>query len=109
MKRIKGKKFDEFERKLVAGSKKRESDIELESIKLELAETLVQHREIARLTQKQLASKLGVKQQVVARIESGSNITLETLVRFLRILGIAFKVEAIKRKRAEKVLQFLSI
>ncbi len=65
------------------------------------------YREKKGLTQKQLADKLGVKQQVVARVENGSNITLETLIKFLDVLGIVLKVEAVQRKRHEQILQFV--
>ena len=40
-------------------------------------------------------------------IENGSNITLETLIRFLSVLGIVLKVEAVQRKRHGHVLQFV--
>ena len=106
MKRI-GESYEEVRRKLIGGDKKREARIELEASKLELLEHLVEYREKKGLTQKQLGDRLGIKQQVVARIENGSNITLETLIRFLNVLGIVFKVEAVQRKRREHVLQFV--
>jgi transcriptional regulator with XRE-family HTH domain len=65
-----------------------------------------EYREKCGLSQKQLADKMGVKQQIISRVESGeANITLETLMRFLTTLGIVLKVDHTKRKRAEKVLQ----
>ncbi len=39
------------------------------------------------LTQQQLADKLGVTQQAISKIESGSEIELSTLRRLLRVLG----------------------
>jgi DNA-binding XRE family transcriptional regulator len=106
MKQI-GESYEEVRKKLIGGDKKREARIRLEASKLELLEHLVEYREKKDMTQKQLADKLGVKQQVVAKIENGSNITLETLIKFLDVLGIVLKVEAVRRKRNEQVLQFV--
>lgn len=102
-----GESYQEFRKALIGTDKQREAQIQLERTKLELAEHLVEYREKKSLTQKQLAGKLGVTQQVVARIEHGSNITLETLIRFLNVLGVVLKVEAVHRKRSEQVLQFI--
>ncbi len=102
-----GESYEEVRKKLIGGDKKREARIQLEASKLELLEHLVEYREKKDMTQKQLADKLGVKQQVVAKIENGSNITLETLIKFLEVLGIVLKVEAVRRKRNEQVLQFV--
>ncbi len=102
-----GESYEEFRKKIIGGDKKLEAQIQLETSKLELLMHLVEYREKKGLTQKQLADKLGVKQQVVARIENGSNITLETLIKFLAVLGIVFKVEAVPRKRREQILQFV--
>ena len=102
-----GESYQEFRKRLLGTDKKREAEIQLEVAKLELAEHLVEYREKKDMTQKQLADRLGVKQQVVAKIENGSNITLETLIKFLNVLGIVLKVEAVRRKRSEQVLQFV--
>src|SRR3989338_483630 len=102
-----GENYQDFRKKLLGSDKKRETEIQLEAAKLELAEHLVEYREKKDMTQKQLANRLGVKQQVVAKIEKGSNITLETLIKFLNVLGIVLKVEAVRRKRSEQVLQFV--
>ncbi len=102
-----GESYQNFRKKLLRSDKKREAEIQLEAAKVELAEHLVEYREKKELTQRQLAERLGVKQQVVAKIENGSNITLETLIRFLNVLGIVLKVEAVRRKRSEHILQFV--
>ncbi len=99
--------YEDFKRKIIGSDKKRELAIQFETAKLVLIENLVSYREKKGLTQKQLADKLGVKQQVVARVENGSNITLETLIKFLDVLGIVLKVEAVQRKRHEQILQFV--
>ena len=102
-----GESYQEFRKKLIGEDKKREAKIALEASKLELLEHLVEYREKKGLTQKQLAEKLGVKQQVVGKIENGSNITLETLIKFLNVLGITLKMKAVRRKCGEQVLQFV--
>ena len=102
-----GENYQDFRKKLVGSDKKRGTEIQLEAAKLELAEHLVEYREKRDMTQKELADRLGVKQQVVAKIENGSNITLETLIKFLNVLGIVLKVAAVRRKRSEQVLQFV--
>ena len=99
--------YEDFKRKIIGSDKKRELAIQFETAKLVLIENLVSYREKKGLTQKQLADKLGVKQQVVDRVENGSNITLETLIKFLDVLGIVLKVEAVQRKRHEQILQFV--
>ncbi len=102
-----GENYQDFRKKLLGSDKNRKTGVQLETAKLELAEHLVEYREKKDMTQKQLADRLGVKQQVVAKIENGSNITLETLIKFLNVLGIVLKVEAVRRKRSEQVLQFV--
>lgn len=79
---------------------------DIETAKLRLAHKLADIREQASLTQAQLAKKMGVSQQLVSRIESGSNnLTLETLIRFLDLFGVCMKIQFEKRKDQE-VLEF---
>ena len=105
----KGKSWKDIQRKLIGNDPKREFEIQLEQIKLDLAQLIYDSREEIGFTQSELASRMGLKQQYIAKIESGeANITLETLVRFLSSLKIVFKVEHTKRKRSERVLQFLN-
>lgn len=102
-----GERYEDFRKRIIGGDKKMEAEIQVEMSKLELLMHLVEYREKKGLTQKQLAEKLGVKQQVVARVENGSNITLETLIKFLDVLGIVLRVEAVQRKHHEQILQFV--
>lgn len=101
-----GENYRIFRKKLIGSNKKRESQIQLEYAKLEIAEHLAEYRTKKSLTQKQLAQRLGIKQQVVAKIENGSNITLETLIKFLNELDIAIKVQFIPKKHHQQILQF---
>jgi transcriptional regulator with XRE-family HTH domain len=55
----------------------------------DLAEDLVTWRKLRGLTQKQLADRAGVSRDTLSRLESGAGgVTLETLVRTLRALGL---------------------
>ncbi len=106
----KAKNWKDIQKKLIGTNQKREAEIQLEQIKLDLAQLIYDSREEIGFTQSELASRMGLKQQYIAKIESGeANITLETLVRFLSSLKMVFKVEHVKRKRSEKVLQFLDV
>lgn len=103
-----GVDYQDYRKRQISADPALELGIRLETAKLVMAEHLVEYREKRMLTQQQLADKLGVKQQVVARIENGSNITLETLIRFLNVLDIVLKIEVVQRKRKEQVLQFVA-
>jgi len=108
-KKIKFKSFRRVLKEEVKGDKERELSIATERTKLIVAEQLVEIREKTGLTQARLAKKMGISQQLVSRIESGSdNLTLETLVRFLTILGVVIKIEVRTRsKKQHDVLKFI--
>ena len=86
-----------------------EEDIATQSVKMDIAQLIYDYRHKEKLTQSELARKMGLKQQFIARVESGEgNLTLETIVKFLNILHIVLKVEAVKRTRAkEKIWEFV--
>jgi DNA-binding XRE family transcriptional regulator len=102
-------RFRKFQPDLDAELKKSDKfkvAFDIETAKLKLAHKLADIREKADLTQAQLAKKMGVSQQLVSRIESGSNnLTLETLVRFLDLFGFCIKIQFAKRKHQE-ILEF---
>ena len=77
--------------------------------RLKVISQIVELREKLDLTQAELAKKMKVSQQLVSRIESGSdNITLETLVRFLTILGVVMNIEIASRPQKQRdVLRFV--
>ena len=106
----KGKyKFRKFRPDLAAELKrspKFKLQFDMETAKIRLAHKLAEIRESAHLSQKALAKKMGVSQQLISRIESGSdNLTLETLIRFLDLFGVSMKIHFEKRKR-QQVLEF---
>ena len=79
---------------------------QIERVKLKFAHLQAEARQGMHLTQKQLADRIGVKQQLISRIESGTeNLTLETLTKILSSLRVALTIEAHKRKKREDVIE----
>ncbi len=79
---------------------------DVETAKISLAHKLAEIREKANLSQAALARKMGVSQQLVSRIESGSdNLTLETLIKFLDLFGVSMKIYFEKRRK-QPILEF---
>ena len=70
-------KRDEFERKLAD---------ELHAY--HVGEAIKQAREAQQLTQAELGEKMGVHKAQVCRIESGKSITLASMMRAFRALGV---------------------
>jgi transcriptional regulator with XRE-family HTH domain len=53
-----------------------------------LADDLVTWRKLRGLTQTQLADRAGVSRDTLTRLEGGTGVGLETLLRVLRALGL---------------------
>ena len=101
------KRFQDYMDRELEKNKKFQFQFEVESAKLKVAEKLAETREKIGLTQAELAHKMRVSQQLISRIESGSdNITIETLIKFLEILGVTLKIGVVKRKGRHGVLKF---
>ena len=111
MKEDKKYKFKRFEDDLHQEIKKSghfELLYKIESAKLKMAEKLAELREKMGLTQAQLAKRMRVSQQLISRIESGSdNITVETLVRFFDMLGYQLQIDVRRRKQHQEILKFV--
>ena len=61
-----------------------------------LARELIKARTKARMTQAQVAKRMGTTQSVVARIESGQNVpNLKTLEKYARAVGRRIEVKLI--------------
>ena len=64
-----------------------------EKILLEIAVDMLKERKNRHLSQRQLAVKAGMKQQVIARLENGTqNATVETLLRVAKGLDKELKI-----------------
>ena len=87
----------------------KKEDVAAQTVKMAIAQLIYDYRRGEKLSQQALAGKMGLRQQFIARVESGEgNLTLETIVKFLSTLNIVLKVEAVKKKRTqEKILQFI--
>ena len=75
-------KRDEYERKLAD---------ELHAY--HVGEAIKQAREAQSLTQAQLGEKMGVHKAQVCRIESGKSITLASMMRAFRALGVQVAID----------------
>lgn len=69
---------------------KREFDIEYE-----VAREVTRARQEAGLTQRQLAEAMGTTQSVISRIERGSNISIETLDRYVAACGQHLRIQIV--------------
>ena len=102
------KRFQDDLDKELAKSKRFQLQFEVENAKLKVAEKLAEVREQMGLTQAELAHRMKISQQLISRIESGSNnITIETLIKFLEILGVTVKIDVEKRKKHRELLEFM--
>ena len=69
---------------------------EEEYAKVKFAYEMMQLRKKQRISQAELAKKLGTTQSVVARMEAGQqNFTLDTLQKIASVLGRSLKIELI--------------
>lgn len=58
-----------------------------------VGEAIRQARESQQLTQAELGEKMGVQKSQVSRIESGKSITLSSMMRAFRALGVQVALE----------------
>lgn len=112
MKEAKKYRFRNLESDLeqeIRGSKDFELVYKTEAAKLKIAEKLMELREKMGWSQADLARRMQVSQQLISRIESGSdNVTVETLVKFFHILGVHLRIGIRKRRRDQEILEFIS-
>ncbi len=74
------------------GSEKR-TEFEIKAKAFLIGEVIKEERRLAKMTQEQLADKIGAKKSFISRIENGqSDIQLSTLYRLLEF-GLGRKVE----------------
>src|SRR3989344_9633550 len=82
-----------YEKVLHGYSRKEQEEIGERTRYLKAAMELRKVRKQLRLSQEQLAQKMSVKREFIARIESGiQNVTLETLYRIAEVTGREFRL-----------------
>ena len=100
------RKFDQKE--FTKGDPKTALEIEVGAAKLAIAEHILAIREKMGVTQKALAEQLGVKQQVISKIEGGeNNTTLETLFKICHALKIVLQIHLAKTTHKKHILEFV--
>ena len=60
-----------------------------------LVGTLIRARAAAKMTQKEVAEKMGTDQAVVARLEGGKKPSFETLRRYAKAVGKTLRVQLV--------------
>lgn len=103
----KGKSWGEYEKELFKNGKVSEEEIMIEKMKMDFAQLLYDCRAASHLTQKEVADKLHVQQQYVAKIESGQeNLSLETIGKILLVLNSVLRVNVRRKKRASGIFEY---
>ncbi len=83
---------------------------ELEEQKLEIVKPIVGYRIRHKLTQGQLAKRIGVTQQHISNIESGEFSSVATLEKVLLFVGYKVRMEAVPLTKSvkERILKFFN-
>jgi len=68
---------------------------ELEEQKLKIVKRIIEHRVKNKLSQKQLAERVGVTQQHISKIENGEFSSMATLEKVLLFIGYTVRMQAI--------------
>ena len=68
---------------------------ELEEQKLKIVKRIIEYRIKNKLSQKQLAERVGVTQQHISKIENGEFSSISTLEKVLLFIGYTVKMRAI--------------
>ena len=101
------KTHDDVFRKLTKNNSKRIGQVRIEALKAKLLEGLVELREMLGLFQAEIAKRIGMKQQVISRVENGENVTINTLIRYMDGLRNVAIVKKAKLGRKSQVLRFI--
>ena len=68
---------------------------ELEEQKLKIVKRIIEYRVKNKLSQKQLAGRVGVTQQHISKIENGEFSNISTLERVLLFIGLTVRMSAV--------------
>ncbi|MCE2927814.1 MAG: helix-turn-helix domain-containing protein [Rickettsiales bacterium] len=87
--------FDKLKKELLANPKVK-AEYDKLAAEFELAEELIRARSRAKLSQAQVARRMGTTQSVVAKLESGrSKPSLRSLERYARAIGARISVKLV--------------
>ncbi|MDD2871740.1 MAG: helix-turn-helix transcriptional regulator [Candidatus Gracilibacteria bacterium] len=90
--------FEDYKKEVFERNPKAKELYEEEWLKYIIAERIKKTREFKGISQLELAKMANTTQSVVARIEAGNqNLSLNTLHKFLKILGLELKIEESKK------------
>ena len=96
--------LEELERRLGPGEPV--TDPETAYLRATIIHKIGVAREKAGLTQAELAERIGTDQASISRIESGArNITLETLAKIAKVLGLRVAVEPVEKEQSRTSAQ----
>lgn len=99
--------WDDVEAELWKKGKLTKESMMVAEMKMRFSQLIYDCRTKNNLTQKQLAEKIGVRQQYIAKIEDGEeNLSLETIGKLLIALNIALSVEVQKRRKLTGIFKF---
>lgn len=74
--------------------KERQERIKAKAEKLKQSYELAQIRQSARISQAQLAEKMGVSQANISKIENGDDVKISTLIKYVQALGGKLSINA---------------
>jgi DNA-binding XRE family transcriptional regulator len=98
----KGTDYEQFEAELLNNQEIRR-EYEALNPKYEIIRRLIMQRNKLRMSQAQLARKVGVKQPAICRFETGnSNATLNTFIKVASALDLSIELRAMNTNRKAK-------
>ena len=80
-----------------------------ESVLAELGERLSRTRLERNLTQRELAAEAGVERKAIQRIEAGDSVTLISLIRVLRALGLLEALDGLVPEPTPSPIELLAL
>ena len=78
-----------------------------ETIIMELGKRIVKRRLEQGITQAQVAERAGVAKRTIERIEAGGDTQLTTLIRLLRVLGLADRLDQLMPEATPSPMEML--
>ena len=106
----KNKLWNDYESGLLKRGAISEEEMMIEKMKMDFAKLIYACRTHRHLTQKQLAEKMNVQQQHIAKIESGEeNLSLETIGKLLVALKSVLHVEVEQKRKLTGIFEVAAV